>query len=389
MQLGRRIGGTDSAKRLGLSIFDEGSRRVPHDTGPWRLSSHQELREHRRAPYLRYLRRHGEHTEADWVQSQAREVDAGWESLDRAMSAGSPHAQSDLWLGLGWATGLLLIKQIVVLLALWAVAALFGRLRGSDCGTPGARCPVWMAVWLVIFLAPFAVVAAIGPDYRWPGSLEAGIAALLIILLGAGWLYGWQRRHQGPGREPAVGATVAVYLLVALMPLVLVTLLAPIYLLWAYCGGVLLVALLAAARYAGRTVTESEAQPGWRPWLVALLAVATTALGAAVTSPLLLQPGGVLAVLLPTPLPGEAGDHANIVPLLVLLPAALLVYFQLLRVAALRLPLRAGLARGLRHTTPYAIALLVVLYLVALVPTVAVERSIGERIARSIAGESL
>src|SRR5207244_1069402 len=71
----------------------------------------------------------------------------------------------------------------------------------------------------------------------------------------------------------------------------------------------------------------------------------------------------------------------------VFVPAALLLFVALCRVAALDLPLRAGLSRSLRRTVPYALTLLAVLYLAVLVPTTATDRALESHVEHTLTDE--
>jgi hypothetical protein len=80
-------------------------------------------------------------------------------------------------------------------------------------------------------------------------------------------------------------------------------------------------------------------------------------------------------------------DPGRILPALLLLPPLLLLVFQLCRVVALKQPFRVGLACGLRQTAPAAIVMLLAIYLVALVPTIARDRAAERRLERMVADE--
>jgi hypothetical protein len=69
------------------------------------------------------------------------------------------------------------------------------------------------------------------------------------------------------------------------------------------------------------------------------------------------------------------------------LPAALICFFVLCRVAALDLPLLPGMARGIRRTAPVAVALLAVLYVAGLTPTVTADRALEAHATQWITDE--
>jgi hypothetical protein len=70
-----------------------------------------------------------------------------------------------------------------------------------------------------------------------------------------------------------------------------------------------------------------------------------------------------------------------------LLPAGVLSFLVLCRVAALSLPLWSGLARGVQKAAPYVLAMLAALYLAALVPAVAADRAYEQYLSGMLTNE--
>src|SRR5205085_5375050 len=133
---------------------------------------------------------------------------------------------------------------------------------------------------------------------------------------------------------------------------------------------------------------RAEVRPRWQPGLVALVSVLPTTIGIFRARDLLAWDTVFRQQVLGLASPYENfGGVGNLLPLLVLLPLALLTFFVLCRVAALDLPVRAGLARGLRQTIPLAVGLLIAAYLGTLVPTVAEDRRADRQIQQTLQDE--
>jgi hypothetical protein len=391
MRLGSHIrdGSREDGQRLGLTLFREGSGRVPLDQGPWYEPSYRKIRISLRAGYINYLRAHGMTAESRWVQAEGQRVDAWWDRIDEASQARQDrsHAQ-DMWLGIGWTVGLTLLRQIVSLLLLWAFALLLTQFLGRPGASARSSRTASLPIYLVFFLAPFAIVMRIGPDHDWSRSLDAGLAVLLLVLLGAVWLLAHlQQNADGSARGTAVGLSLAFFLGVFLTPLVLIAMFAPIYLMWGYLSGLILIGLLALAQRAGQRLDGGERPLLWRPWLVSAVSVLTSFLAFLIVPRQTVEAGGVQYVMWMFRPASDGGDVTSVLSLLALLPASLLVFLQLCRVAALGQPLWPGLARGLRRTIPLAAAMLAVAYLAILVPTVRAEHSIDRLITQAVAGK--
>ncbi len=374
----------EEEQNLGHSLFRLATGRVPIDNGPWRIESLRRLEQYRRSWYLRFLRSHGMEEEAARVEAEGEKIAEASARLTEAQQAREVAGiRREVWLAVGWAVALVLLKQIGTLLLLGVVAAGLAWYQETGRGAPvGMGSAVGLA--LLLFLAPFAAVAAIGSDHRWAGSFEAAVAACLLVLGGGVWLFTRSRRGEPNGAGHTAAVWILLYLATFLTPLALIAFRAEVHFMWAYLGGVVLLGLLAAAHAAGRHDVELPDRPRWRPGLVALATVGLTTLSLLLAPAVLLRPDGILGSLGIVSWISPESDYRGALPVLVLLPAALLLFLQLCRVAALRQPLGAGLGRGLRQTVPYAIALLLTLYLANLVPTLASERAVEQEMDRMV-----
>jgi hypothetical protein len=390
MQLGLRLQATPETLRLGLVLFDAGSHRIPKDYGPWQIYDHRKLRAHLLSPYLSSLKKHGQTAELEWVLAKSRQTEEGWQQVNEAdWASGNRPGWVELCLGVGWAGGLVLLKQMAGLGLFWLGVLLLGQFacRGSSSAAAG-RAPALLA-YALVFLAPVVVMAAVGPGDPGPGTLEAGITAFALVLLGALWLsMRLRNRSRQGGVELGAGAWIALFLTASLAPLYLIAIYGPVSLMWGYLAGVVVLGMVSVVG-ARRGREASSVRSEGRPWLTAALAVVGTALSLALAMPLLLRTEAIVRVLQVYPLGGPTEGSFDVVLVAILLPTALLVFLQLCRAAALRLPLLGGVLGGLRRTTPCAIVLLAVLYVATLLPTVAAERAVEEQLIRSVAGDSI
>jgi len=161
-------------------------------------------------------------------------------------------------------------------------------------------------------------------------------------------------------------------------PFLLVVPMGSIPLLWGSLGaGLALIGLLALAQQAG----GRGAGAGWRPATVAGISLLPSTLWLCLARYGLVRDGTFITRVFGITLYTEAsGSFAGALPALILLPAALLPFLVLCRVAALRLPLRTGWAQGVRQTAPYAIGLLALVYAGALIPAVAADRAVESQL---------
>jgi hypothetical protein len=341
MRLGLHIRGghpTLIGKLVGAALFDIGASPWPPEP---RLSRPQEpaqppaprfsreRAQERRERYVRYLAAHGAADEAAWVREEGDRLDARFASL-RQSETPTQGASAAARLLVGWTLGLALWRQIAALLVLWGAAVLIGRSRRGRWGLSG-RTPrtVWLLTGLGVFIGPFLLVA---PLLRLPvleGGLILGgvLAGLLALAVRAGQRGEWISREAGDG--PADGSTL------------------------------------------------------WRPALAALVSVLPTVGGLALAGVLISQGGkpvleeGIWSELVTRFLLAGQFDWWLGGALLAfgLIPAGLISFLVLCRVAALDQPLLPGLARGVRRVVPFALVLLVALYVAVLAPTVAADRT--------------
>jgi hypothetical protein len=397
MRLGRLIyaGSSERGQSYGLSLFESATGRVPFDNGPWYIPSHRNLRLYLRSGYLRYLKQHGMATAAAQVDLEAQQVDEWRERLDQALREREAQARSgfEAWLGGGWAACTVLLKQLAALLLLWAIVLALSRRSPQHTAPPGKGIDGWITAYLLVYLLPFAALWSLGDEHGWAGSLEAGAAGLFLVAAGAiGLLVRLAAQNRDERSWQASFAWLVGYLVVSLTPPVLVILFASIHMLWAWLASILLIGLLTLARASGPAASASETPLQWRPALVAFISILPIGLIFAAGLQLAGAGGGLglaagtylLLVFQSFPPGFDVSLWRSILIFFIILPAALLLFMQLCRVAALHQPLPSGLLRGLRQTMPYAIALLLLLYLAALVPTVAAERAVEAELVRMV-----
>jgi hypothetical protein len=290
----------------------------------------------RRERFAARLASSGQTAEAAWVRAQAERLDAMRAQINRVV-------QSDSFQGLfrrlqaGWIFGILLLKQIGVLLLLWAAALLLARAAAAEREEEHPARGVWLAVYLGLFLAPVLLLAPYGSIPLALAGQAIGLALVGTVAL-ARWIGRRQgRRAQGIGSDPReYGWQFGLVGLVALLP-----------------STALLVLDCAAVR---RGLGGTEVIFPFRELY------------------------GMIGTQSPSPI-----DLA--VPALVLLPAALLPFGVLCAIAARELPLTTGLARGVRRAAPYAIVLLALLYLGSLAPTVAADRALERHVEQMVTDE--
>lgn len=339
MRLGVRM--TDGSpmaigKLVGIAIFQIGARPSPGQSrasGSW-----ESLSKARRERYAARLAASGETAEATWVRDQGERLDATRAQIGRAMQANGFLGSLQL-LQASWIVGLVLLRQIGVLLLLWAAVLLLARAGGRGREARPAR-RIWLAVYSALFLAPCLLAAPFGSIPLLVAGQGIGLSLVGAVAL-ARWI--GRRRSGRPGDpegDPSDGKEYAWQpALVGLVAVVPSTVF--LYLGWE------------AIR---RGLGWASAIEPFRQ-LYGLVGVQTT-------------PGLEVAL-----------------PAVVVLPAALLAFLVLCRVAALELPLVAGLARGVRRVAPYAAALLALLYLGSLVPTVAADRALESYLVQTTTDE--
>jgi hypothetical protein len=342
MRLGVRM--TDGSpmvigKLVGDAIFQIGVPPLPAVSGRSPASDSSDSRSKAaRERYVARLESSGETAEAAWVRDQGERIDAMRAQISRMAEANGfeaslldAHLQQ---LQASWLAGMVLLRQIGVLLLVWAAALLLVRASGRG-GEARTAWWTWLLVYAGLFLAPSLLVVPFGSS---------------PLLLSA----------QGVGL--ALAGTVALM------------------------------------RWVGRrraAIVEGDRPNGkeyaWQPALVGLIAVLTsTAILTLGWEAIRRDLGGASAMEPFRQLYSLVGVQTTSVleaALPAVLPAALLVFLVLCRVAALERPLAAGLARGVRRVAPYAVVLLTLLYLGSLVPTVAADRALDHDLVRTTTDE--
>jgi hypothetical protein len=325
-------------KLVGIAIFQIGASPMPAVSGQPRASGSWEARSKAtRERYAARLASSGQIAEAAWVRAQGKRLDATRAQISRVLKSNELMA-GFYRLQAGWVFGLVLLKQMGVLLLLWGAAVLLARIGATEtAATPPARTQ-WLVVYLVLFLAPCLLAASLGSLPLVVVGQGVGLALVGAVAL-ARWI-GRRSRAQDPGGDRRGGKEYA-----------------------------------------------------WQPALVALVALLpSTALLSLDYEAIRRGLGWAEAIEPFRPLYHTADSEAasaleQALPMLVVLPAALLSFCVLCRVAALELPLWAGLARGMRRAAPHAVALLALLYLGSLVPTVAADRALEAQLKQTTLDE--
>jgi hypothetical protein len=324
-------------------------------------------------PYERILRAHGEAGEADWVHEERARADALRGRLGRLY--GPENTYPPGLLALWWVFDLMLLRQAAGLLLLWCGAALLGRARGGLIDESKARTTVkWVLLSLAVFLTPIGMGAVVGAVRVTEGSLDASpilrlVASVLVLWSGSVLIARVGGREERVARSVKVLRWLSASLGLLMTPFVLVAIAGPDLGLWGTVGtGTLMAVLLGLARRTGRRAEQGERPPRWQPGLVALGCVLPSTLFLALSCLILGSVHWENALEIVT-------EFSVPVLMLVLVPALLLTFAALCRVAALDLPLRAGLLRAVRQMIPYAMALLALIYIAALVPTLAGDRA--------------
>jgi hypothetical protein len=329
MRLGVRM--TDGSpmvigKLVGIAIFQIGVSPPPPPPGQPPPSGSREAREKAaRERYLARLARSGQTAEAAWVRDRVERLDATRAQISRAAEL-SAHLVCLLRFQSAWIIGLVLLEQIGVMLLLWGAAFLLAwSCTIGSAAMPPARTQ-WLIVYTMLFLASCLLAVSIGSLRLVEAGEGVGLALVGAVAV-ARWI-GRRARAKNPGSDPPdrneYAWQPARVGLITLLPSM---------------------ALLALGYWAIRRGF------GWGDGI------------------------DPFAPLYNTP-DWEASHFERIVPLLAVLPAALLVFFVLCRVAILELPPVVGLAGGVRRVASYAIALLVAVYLGSLVSTVAADRAL-------------
>jgi hypothetical protein len=313
-------------KLVGIAIFQIGASPPPPPPGQPRPSGSREAREKAaRERYLARLASSGQTAEAAWVRDHGVRLDATRAQISRVAES---NAQLVCLLRFQsvWIIGLVFLEQIGVILPLWGAALLLAW----TCATGSAVLPPvrtqWLVVYVALFLAPCLMAASIGSLPLIEDGQVVGLALVGAVML-ARWI-GRRARAQDPEDDRPNG-------------------------------------------------TDCAWQPGLVGFIVPLPSTALLSLGFWAIRRGCGWGDGIepFAPLYNTP-DWEASHLERVVPLLAVLPAVLIVLFILCRVAALELPVVAGLAWGVRRVAPYAVALLVALYLGSLVTTAAADRAL-------------
>jgi hypothetical protein len=380
-------------KSVGLSIVQIGMAPVAPDLEPGTRIPPDIARQRARERYAAELEAHGATAEAGWVRSQGERMDALFQQVQEALAVSTAQEQTyfpPLQLLGWWALGVVLLKQIAVLVMVWVVAILLGRLRQPTGG--GWSRATWLGMSLALLGVPAALIGAIGGlPQVWDGLdpiMTVRLLAALVALWGVGRWWGRSSARR-PSIRPSVGLWLAICVFVVLMPFLLVGMMGSMHLVWSSLAlGLGLLAVLGLVRWTGRRATEA-ARPRWQPALVALVSVLPTTIWVFRARYLLAWDTQFRHHILGIQSLNQEnfGGVGNTLPILVLLPIGLLAFFVLCRVAALDLPVRAGIARGLRQTIPVAVGLLTAAYLVTLVPTVAEDHRTDRRIEQTLQDE--
>ena len=389
------------SQSVGLAIFQIGTSPVPPDpplSAP-SLEAGDAARRERRIRDERSLQARGDTAEADWVRTERERGEAIQGQIERARSSWQDSAPftPEGWAG-WWTFGILLLEQIATLLALWVGAALLASLRGpARAEAPPVARTGWAALAMALLVTSWVVIAvapSIGLSwYDLDDGMDLRLFAGLLVFLASVQL--WIRRGAGteasPGSQAAV-VWIAALLVVFLVPTVLWTTTGSIALLrgclWT---GLASMGVLAVARRCGARVESTQARPRWKPGLVAFLCVLPGVVLSFLVRDVLSASNSFTTCLLGTHSTTwdayPSADPWRFLGALLLLPGALLLLFQLLRVVALQQPLRSGMARGIRQTAPAAVVMLLAVYLVALVPTVARDRAAEHRLEQMLSDQ--
>jgi hypothetical protein len=427
-------------KWVGADIFDLGCEPAPELRSslrqvPQTVAEQDRARKAIRERYAASLERAGQPDQATWVRSEGDRLDRE-RVRARLLLQDDAWFRSLLWLAAWWLFGPLFLRQILVLLVLWGAAIGIGRARRSQAADPRpVATSTWVAIYLTVLLGPaaglmwLAVWWVVGPLFLW-------LMLALLALWGVAFGIGRAGRSRAAVQRPAASVWPWISLAIFLAPTLglipwpwisLAIFLAPTLGLIALWGagdqlfvgtlvlGMALTGLLALAhRMAWRAHANQDGgsrrgtRPRWQPALVAALCVLPSAalflilwqvfrsapgsalpgsadeMAAALRSACDLILKIVLAPDIVRFLAMEDGPVGIAVLLPAVVPAALLAFLVLCRVAALGLPLRSGLAHGVRRAAPYAVALLAGLYLVSLVPTMAADRVAEARVKQLV-----
>lgn len=405
MQLGMTMAGASPlivGKSVGLGIFQIGTSPVPPDpplSAPSRTALDAAKRE-RQQWYERSLQVRGEMAEADWARTEREKGDAIQNQIQRAITSWrdlEPPSTPEGWAG-WWTFGILLLAQIAVLLAIWGGSALLARLRApAPADAPTAAASGWAALAMALLVTTYVVIA-VTPIFglSWH-DLDDGIVlrlfAGLVVFLAASkfWPRGGSTAAGAAGKQTTL-LWIAAFLAVCLVPTVLWTATGSIGLLrGSLLSGIASMSVLAVARRSGRRGVGTDTQPSWKPALVAFLCVLPGVVLSFMGREVLSSSNSFTARLLAlhsTTWDGypSAGPWSFLGALLVL-PGALLLLFQLLRVVALQQSVRLGMARGLRQTASAAVVMLLAVYLAALVPTIARDRAAERQLERMLSDQ--
>jgi hypothetical protein len=311
-------------------------------------------------------------------------MDALYQRVQKALIASQSHEETlfpPLQLLGWWVVGVVLLKQIGALGILWIAAVLLGRLPTAS-GAGGSRL-TRLGAGLVLLLVPVALISALsGLPQAW-AAVDVEMTVRLLAAIVALWVavQWWGRRSSPmPATHPSTGLWLIIAVLVTLAPFLLF---GPILVI-----GLVLLGLLGLARWCGRRA-KAAGRPRWQPALVALVSVLPSTIWVLRARDMLAwdthSREQILVFL--SSYQENSGGMENALPLLVLVPLGLVAFFVLCRVAALELPVRSGIARGLRRTVPAAVGLLIAAYLATLVPTVAEDRRADRQIQQTLQDE--
>jgi hypothetical protein len=390
MQLGMRLlesSPTTIGRHVGLAMFWEGGYSVPlvHPSYPNREAADYALRQ-RKARYERLLRSHGETVEADWVHAQKERADRIGDQLhiQQALWDQNVPFSHGRWTG-WWTLGFLILRQVFLLAALglaatlWAVRPVPTPTRAHRSSHAG-----WQALGMaVLVLAQLLITVGRSFGLIWSNiDPELVLRLMLAIGLGCGLaqlLARARARQDGHGRAVNVPSWAGVSLALLITPFVLwMATGSAVVLGTAMTAGLVSIGMLAVAHASGNQQKRAVRYPRWRPELVALIAVLPSA-GLLFVAREVLALSGEATLLLTSQSSPYLGlvsaDPGRLIPGLIFLPAAILLFAQMLRVAARREAFADGMARGLRRTAPIAVGLLLAIFVVALVPTIRSDRA--------------
>lgn len=392
MQIGMRIAESSprfTSREMGSAVFgigDAGLTPPPPDIP--NLLGDPTAYQRAADPYPAQLVARGHAPEADWIQEQSTRLRAIRDQIQPSFQSGEAtwHFERLVpW----WLTDILLLRMVYALLLLWLVARLLSF--GQGVALRDRKSPptvVWLLFCLGLLIAPaIRLLDRVAIQTVWDQLDIAPIlrlaAALILIWTPAPLLARVFGHGQVPNRWRTALGWATVIVIAVSAPFTLVAASAPEpRVMVSLILGLTLSGLLWLSRRAGQQEDRSSARPRWKPIVPAVISILPTLFFLAATH----DRGAMYPEVLPDLMQAseEFAAMRSVTWFLVLLPAGLLIFLQLCRVAALGISLRTGMPRGLRQTTPYAIAMLMSLYFISLIPTALADRTAESQLDRLI-----